>query len=60
MPRCSSLVNLELGIAFLCLGLFLNVPHAVLPGLVLMSFFCTPGQTCDGCEMYLVLCVCMI
>lgn len=61
----SSPVNLEVGgaafgIPFLCLGLFLNGSHAVLPDLVLMSLFCTPGQTCDGCEMYLVLCGCMI
>lgn len=40
-------------IPFLCLGLFLNGSHAVLPDLVLMSLFCTPGQMCDGCEMYL-------
>lgn len=25
--------------------------------LVLMTLFCTPGQTCDGCDMYLVLCL---
>lgn len=63
--RIETFVNLEGGVTFeigcvpfLCLGSFLNGSHAVLP--VLMSLFCTPGQTCDGCEMYLGLCVCMI
>lgn len=53
---------------FLCLGLFLNGLQAFYSALFLifLVLFCTPGQMCfwitmcDGCDMYLVLCACII
>lgn len=49
-----------LGFFFLCLGLFLNGK----PIVFILILFCIPGQIwiamCDGCDMYLVLCACII